>query len=175
MQTSFEAKTPKIDKTCFIAAGAQIIGEVALGAESSVWFNTVIRGDVNRIQIGCRTNIQDLTMVHVTGRDAPNPTETHIGDEVTIGHRVIIHGATIGDRSLIGMGAIILDSAMIEQDCVIGAGSLVTMGTIIPKGHLAFGSPAKVIRALTEVERAGLKMAAAHYVRVAQSYQRGRE
>lgn len=151
---------PKMDRTVWIAASAEIIGDVTIGPESSVWFQTVIRGDVHWIRIGSRTNIQDLSVCHVT-RDTHPLT---IGDEVTVGHRVVLHGCTIGNRVLIGMGSIVMDGAQIGDDCIIGAGSLVTEGTSIEPGTLALGSPAKPKRMLTNEERAWLKRSASNYV-----------
>ncbi len=151
---------PKLDPTVWVAPSAEVIGNVAIGPESSVWFQTVIRGDVHWIRIGRRTNIQDLSVCHVT-------RDTHplvIGDEVTVGHRVILHGCTIGNRVLIGMGSIIMDGAQIGDDSIIGAGSLVTEGTRIEPGTLAMGSPAKPKRSLTEDERAWLRRSASNYV-----------
>lgn len=170
MISIFENKIPRIDPTCFLAPGSQVIGDVVMGAGSSLWFNSIIRGDVNLIRIGRSTNIQDLTMVHVTSLEAPQPSETHIGDEVTIGHRVMIHGCSIGNRALIGMGAILLDGVEIGEEAVIGAGSLVTQNTRIPAGSLAFGAPAKVIRALSSAERQALILSAKHYESLAKKY-----
>ncbi|HBF12191.1 MAG TPA: gamma carbonic anhydrase family protein [Deltaproteobacteria bacterium] len=167
---SFDSIQPKIHASCFVAPQACVIGDVEIGEGSSIWFQTVVRGDVNTIRIGKKTNIQDLCMVHVTNRDAPKPAPTVIGDEVTVGHRVVLHGCTIKDRCLIGIGSIILDGAVIEEECMIGAGSLVTPGTIIPRGHLAWGSPAKVTRPLTAAEKKFLRLSAAHYAQLAKKY-----
>ncbi|MBX7149443.1 gamma carbonic anhydrase family protein [bacterium] len=166
----FKNINPNIGKDVFLAPQSVVIGDVEIGEGSSVWFNTVIRGDVNTIRIGKKTNIQDLTMVHVTNADAPKPANTVIGDYVTIGHRVIVHGCTVKDRSLIGMGAILLDNAVIEEDCIIGAGSLVTSGTVIPAGSMAFGNPAKVVRKLTDIEKAMLIVSAEHYYELSKKY-----
>jgi carbonic anhydrase/acetyltransferase-like protein (isoleucine patch superfamily) len=113
MIASFEDKKPVIGVECFVAPGAWVMGDVVLGAGSSVWFQSVVRGDVHSIRIGKNTNIQDLSMVHVTNADAPKPAPTVIGDEVTVGHRVILHGCTVGDRTLIGMGAVLLDGVVV--------------------------------------------------------------
>jgi carbonic anhydrase/acetyltransferase-like protein (isoleucine patch superfamily) len=166
MIMAFDGQVPQIDPTAWVQSSAQVIGDVAIGAQSSVWFNVVIRGDVYPIRIGARTNIQDNSTVHVTGGQWP----TTIGDEVTVGHGVILHGCRIADRCLIGIGAIILDGVEIESDCLIAAGSLVTPGTRIPSGHLAKGSPAKVARPLRPEELAHLKQSAANYVQHAESY-----
>ena len=157
---------PLIDPTALIVPTATVIGDVVLGAESSLWFQVVVRGDVNHIRIGDRTNIQDGTVVHVTNRTHP----TIIGNEVTVGHNVTLHGCTIGDRCLIGIGAIVLDGAIIEPDCMIGAGAIVTPGTVIPSGSLVIGGPAQVKRTLTDKEIAFLKQSATNYIEYKKSY-----
>ncbi|MEK6706080.1 MAG: gamma carbonic anhydrase family protein [Bdellovibrionota bacterium] len=157
---------PKIHETTFVAPSADIIGDVEIGAHSSVWFQCVIRGDVHNIKIGGRTNIQDHSMLHVTRKVSP----LRIGDDVTVGHRVTLHGCTIGNRVLIGMGAIVMDDAEIGDDCMIGAGALVTKGSKVPNGQLIFGAPAKVVRPLTDEELAFLKKSAANYVEDAMEY-----
>ena len=159
-------ETPQIADSVFVAPGAHVYCDVHIGELSSVWFNTVIRGDVNHIRIGRETNIQDNSMVHVAYKKYP----CLIGDRVTIGHNAIIHACQIGNTSLVGMGACILDGAEIGDYVVIGAGSLVTQKSKIPSGTLAFGQPAKVIRELTEEERAGLEFSAQHYVNLATTY-----
>lgn len=146
--------------TAYVDESAQVIGDVQIGAESSVWMNVVIRGDVNQIRIGARTNIQDLTMVHVM-RDA-HPTI--IGDEVTVGHSAIVHGVTIDNRVLVGMGAVLLNGVHVESDCVIAAGSLVPEGTRIPARSLVMGRPGKVKRELTDTEIAEIRWYADNYV-----------
>lgn len=166
MIKSYRGVTPNIAPGVFIEDSAVIIGDVVIGAESSVWFNTVIRGDVNWIRIGHRTNIQDLCLLHVTHDTAP----LTIGDDVTIGHHVILHGCTITNRVLIGMGAVIMDGAHIGEDSLIGAGALVTERTVIPPQSLVLGSPAKVKRSLTQQEIDRLKESAQNYVRYAQQY-----
>lgn len=162
----FKKIWPKIHETAFIAPSADIIGDVVIGEYSSVWFQVVIRGDVNDIRIGNRTNIQDHSMLHVTRKTSP----LRIGDEVTIGHRVMVHGCTVGDRILIGMGAILMDDCVIGDDCIIGAGALVTKGFQVPAGSVVFGSPSKVIRPINEQERAFLKKSAENYVGDAHEY-----
>lgn len=166
MQIPFGEKSPQIDPSVLIVPTATIIGDVIIGAESSLWFQVVVRGDVNHIRIGERTNIQDGTVVHVTNQTHP----TLIGDEVTVGHNVTLHGCTIGDRCLVGIGSIILDGATIGADCMIGAGSLVTPGTEIPPGCLVLGSPAKVKRQLSTEEIAFLKQSADNYLGYMKSY-----
>jgi carbonic anhydrase/acetyltransferase-like protein (isoleucine patch superfamily) len=158
--------TPQLAPDVFVAPSADIIGEVTIGAQSSVWFQVVIRGDVNWIKIGSRTNIQDHSMLHVTRRKSP----LTIGDEVTVGHRVTLHGCTVGNRVLLGMGAIVLDDAVIGDDCIIGAGALVTQKMQVPPGSLVFGSPAKIIRPLKEEELAFLKVSAQNYVGDSEEY-----
>ena len=160
--------TPKLEGDVFVADGAHVIGDVVLGEAASVWFNTVVRGDVHRIRIGPRTNVQDLSMCHVSSGTWP----LTIGSDGTLGHRVVVHGCTIGDRVLVGMGSVVLDGAVIGDDVLLGAGSLVTPGTRIPSGVLALGSPAKPKRDLTDEERATIVASAAHYVRIANTYRR---
>ena len=138
--------TPKISKTCWVAENATVTGDVKIGEESSIWFQTVIRGDVNKIKIGNRVNIQDASIVHGTtgGRD------TIIGNDVSIGHRAIIHGCTLEDNVLIGMGAIILDNVVVQSNVIVGAGAVVTGGSILESGFLYAGIPAKKIKPLEE-------------------------
>jgi carbonic anhydrase/acetyltransferase-like protein (isoleucine patch superfamily) len=153
-------KWPEIDPSAFIAPSADIIGEVAIGAESSVWFQCVVRGDVESIRIGKRTNIQDLTMLHVDRRDCP----LVIGDEVTVGHRVILHGCRVGNRVLVGMGAIVMNEAVIGDDSIVAAGALVTEGKVFPPKSLIIGVPAKLARELKPEELAFLTKSANNYV-----------
>ena len=157
---------PKIHDSAFIAPSADIIGEVEIGKESSVWFQVVIRGDVHAIKIGNRTNVQDQSMLHVTWKRSP----LIIGDEVTVGHRVTLHGCKIGNRVLIGMGSIILDDAEIGDECVIGAGALITQRQKIPPRSMVLGAPAKVVRELKPEEIAFLKQSADHYVDDSREY-----
>ncbi|RYZ61294.1 MAG: gamma carbonic anhydrase family protein [Proteobacteria bacterium] len=159
-------KWPEIHETAFLAPTVDVIGEVTIGAHSSVWFQCVLRGDVNWIKIGERTNIQDLTMLHVHRNHRP----LLIGNEVTVGHRVMIHGCTIGDRCLIGMGSIIMDGAVIGEDCIIGAGAIVTENTVIPPRSLVIGVPGRVKRELTGDEIAYLKKSAENYVQDSREY-----
>ncbi len=166
MIRSFENKTPVLGEDCFVAETAVVIGDVEVGARSSVWYGVVLRGDVHHIRIGEEVSVQDNTVVHVTSGQHP----TIVGDRVTIGHSVVLHGCTVGDECLIGMGAIIMDRALIGKNCVVGAGALVTPGTEIPEGHLALGSPAKVSRPLTDEELRWVKTSAKHYVDLAKRY-----
>lgn len=165
MIKKFDGINPEIDESVFIAETAVIIGKVKINSNSNIWFNTVLRGDVNSIVIGKNTNIQDLTMVHV---DRKFPTT--IGDNVTIGHSAIIHGSTIGNNCLIGMGAIILDGAIIGENVIIGAGTLVPQRKTIEKNSLVLGSPGKIIRKLTDEEIEMLKESAKRYVELSKKY-----
>jgi carbonic anhydrase/acetyltransferase-like protein (isoleucine patch superfamily) len=166
MIIAFDGKVPVIDPTASVHGSAQVIGDVHLGAQSSVWFNTVIRGDVHHVRIGARTNIQDNSTIHVTSGRWP----TIVGSDVTVAHGVILHGCTIEDRCLIAIGAIVLDGAEIGEECMIGAAALVTPGTRVPPGHLVLGSPARVVRPLTAEERDQVRATAAKYVRYAEQY-----
>lgn len=163
---SFKDTTPEIHSSAWVTESAQVIGDIVIGEESSVWFNAVIRGDINYIRIGKRTNIQDGCVLHVARRTMP----LVIGDEVTVGHNVTLHACTIGNRCLIGMGAVVMDGAEIGENCIVAAGSLVTPGTKIPPGNLVLGSPARVKRPLTEEEFRSIREAAAHYVGDIETY-----
>ena len=165
MILNFKGIKPIIRKNTFIARSADVIGKVEIKKDANIWFNTVIRGDVNRIVIGERTNIQDLTMIHVA-----DDYETIIGNDVTVGHNAILHGCIISDNCLIGMGAIILDGAFIGENVIIGAGALVTQGKKIPENSLVLGSPAKVVRRLTEEEIEYFKISADKYVKLSKEY-----
>jgi len=169
----FKNKFPSIGKNTWIAPSADVIGEVACGEDCSIWFGCVIRGDVNYIKIGSRTNIQDLSMVHVTHykkEDKSDGSPTIIGNDVTIGHRVMLHGCTIEDACLIGMSATILDDAVIGKESIVGAGALVTKGKVFPPRSLIIGSPAKVVRELTDDEVAELYASAKRYVAFKEDY-----
>lgn len=161
----FLNRTPIIASPVFVAKTADVIGAVSVGEYSSIWFQTVIRGDINEIEIGRRTNIQDGSVLHVAD-DYP----VRIGDDVTCGHRAVIHACRINDRVLVGMGAIILDGAEVGSDSIIGAHTLVTKGTKIPPGSLVIGSPGKIVRSLNAEEIAALPKMAAKYVAVAAEY-----
>jgi carbonic anhydrase/acetyltransferase-like protein (isoleucine patch superfamily) len=158
----YRGARPQLGRDVYVAPGAHVIGDVTLGDESSVWFGAVIRGDLMPIRIGARTNIQDGVVIHVTGSLA----KTTIGDEVTVGHKAILHGCTVGSRVLIGMGSIVLDGAVIGDDVFLGAGSLVTQGMNIPAGSLAMGSPAKIVRPVSDGHRAWIRHAAQSYLDV---------
>jgi len=163
----FKTHVPVVDPTAYVDVSAQVIGDVEIGAESSIWMNVVIRGDVNRIRIGRRSNVQDLTMVHVMRDTHP----TTIGDDVTIGHSAVIHGTTIEDRVLVGMAAVLLNGVHIGHDSVIAAGSLLTEGTRIPPRSLVMGRPGKVKRELTDEEVAEIRWYADNYVGYRLDYQ----
>lgn len=166
MIRTFKSITPTIDASAYVDLSAQVIGDVHIGAESSVWMNVVIRGDVNQIRIGKRTNIQDLTMIHVMRDTHP----TIIGDEVTVGHSAVVHGTTIENRVLVGMGALLLNGVHVESDCVIAAGTLLTEGTRIPARSLVMGRPGKVKRQLTDEEVAKILWYADNYVKYRLDY-----
>lgn len=165
MIMNFKDKQPHIDPSCFIAPSSDVIGEVVIGPSSSVWFNTTIRGDVASIHIGEGSNIQDNTVIHCT-RAVP----VSIGDHVTVGHGVIIHSCTIADGCLIGMGSTILDTAVLAEETLVGAASLVPPGKTYPPRSLVMGSPAKFIRALTETELQEMRENAKHYAEAAREY-----
>jgi len=156
---TFLRKKPRIGKNVFIAKTAVVIGDVTLGPHSSVWYGAVLRGDINRIVVGHHTNIQDNAVLHLAD-DFP----CLVSNWVTVGHGAIVHACTVGDETLIGMGAVILDGAVIGRQSLIGAKALVTQGMKIPPGSLVLGAPAKVVRKLTKEERAGLKWWAEKYV-----------
>ena len=166
MLRAFKSVFPSIDPTAYVDTSAQIIGDVHVGPESSVWMNVVMRGDVNRIRIGARTNIQDLTLVHVMRDTHP----TTVDDNVTIGHSAVIHGCTIEDRCLIGMGAILLNGCRIGTGSIVAAGALVPEGMVIPPGSMVMGMPAKVKRPLSADEDASIKWYADNYVRYRLDY-----
>mgnify|MGYP005717118771 CR=1 FL=1 len=152
--------TPEISEDVFVAPNAWVIGRVALAAQSSVFFGAVLRGDINLIQVGKGTNIQEHCLLHTSH----GLGDCIVGDHCTIGHGAIVHGCKIGDLSLIGMGATILDDALIGNECIIGANSLVTQNSVIPDGSLCFGSPAKVVRQLNDDERGSLRDSARSYI-----------
>lgn len=160
------SKQPRIDPSVFLATGSQVSGDVEIGKDSSIWFNTVIRADVNFVRIGESTNIQDLSLVHVSYKASP----TVIGHHVTVGHSVVLHACTIGSFVLVGMGSIVLDDVEIADHVLLGAGSLVTQKTKIPAGTKAFGRPARVVGDLSEKEIEQLRWSAEHYVMLARAY-----
>lgn len=153
-------KEPRFGKNCFLAANATIAGDVEMGDECSIWFTAVVRGDVNSIKIGNRTNIQDGAVIHCTYEKAA----TNIGNNVSIGHRAIVHGCTIEDNVLIGMGAIVMDHAVVEEGCIIAAGAVVLENTICEAGFLYAGIPAKRIKKISEEQIRSLKKTAGNYI-----------
>src|SRR6185503_6407275 len=156
---TFLRKQPKLGKSVYIAKSAVVLGDVELGDYSSVWFNAVVRGDINRIVIGHHTNIQDNAVIHLA-----DEFPCLIGDWVTVGHSAIVHACTVGAETLVGMGAVLLDGAVIGRQCLIGAKTVVTPGTRIPDGSMVLGTPGKVFRSLTDQERGDLKHWAEKYV-----------
>ncbi len=166
MISSYLDARPEVNASAWLAANADVIGRVEIGEDSSVWYQTVLRGDVNAIKVGKRTNIQDHTTIHVSG-DAP----TVIGDDVTVGHRVILHGCTVGNKCLVGMGSIVMDHAVLEDGCLLAAGSLVTEGKTLRGGYLYAGSPARERRELTAKEKEFLNWSADHYVKLSKAHQ----
>jgi carbonic anhydrase/acetyltransferase-like protein (isoleucine patch superfamily) len=165
----YEGKMPRVAASAWLAPGCVVVGDVEIGEDSSVWFQSVIRGDVNLIRIGARTNVQDHSVVHVTSRTHP----TTLGDDITIGHRAVLHGCTVKDRSLVGIGAIVLDGAVVGPDAMVGAGALVPPGMVVPPGTLVLGAPAKVKRDLTPEEIASFLDSAARYAGYAARYRQG--
>lgn len=160
-------QTPQIDSSAYVAAGAIVIGAVILAHQASVWHNSVLRGDINTIEIGEGSNVQDGTVIHLA-----DDYGVQVGRYVTIGHAAMIHACTIDDECLIGMQATVLDGAVVGAQSIVGAGALVTKGTQIPEGSLVLGAPAKVVRPLSETERSELKGLAEKYVRVAREHKR---
>jgi carbonic anhydrase/acetyltransferase-like protein (isoleucine patch superfamily) len=162
----FAGISPRLGSDVFLAPTAWVTGDVELGDQVSFWFHTVARGDVNRIRIGARSNVQDGAVLHVTH-------ETHpltLGEGVVVGHAAVLHGCTVEDGALIGIGARVLDGALVERGAQVGAGAVVTPGTRIPSGHLALGTPARVVRPLSDDERANIAGIAERYVRLAGLY-----
>jgi len=163
---SYKGKSPKIDKSVFLAHGTQVIGDVEIGKDSSIWFNTVVRGDVNYVRIGESTNIQDGSVLHVNHIDY----FLQVGSYVTAGHNCILHGCIIGDNVLIGMGAILLDNCKVESNSLIAAGTVVKENFQVPSGVLVAGVPGKIIRELTVKEIEDIKQSAINYVEYAKEY-----
>ena len=164
----FLAAQPTLHPSAFVAPGAAIVGDVTLGEETSVWFHTTLRADINRIVIGPRSNIQDGSVIHLA-----DDFGTFVGELVTVGHKAILHACTVADEVLVGMGAIVLDGAEIGARSIVGAGALVTGGKKIPPGSLVLGSPARVVRQLTLEEQAGIKLWAEKYVALSRAYRSG--
>lgn len=165
---SLDSFSPRVASTAWVADSAQVIGNVELAEDASVWFGVVIRGDTETIRIGQGSNIQDGSVLHA---DIGKPLT--VGDNVTVGHKVMLHGCTIGDGSLIGIGAIVLNGAKIGKGCIVGAGALVTEGKEFPDGSMIIGSPAKVARELTAEQQAHLQLSALHYIENARRFKDG--
>lgn len=166
MIAPYEGVEPRIAPSAFVADSATVIGRVTIGEASSIWYGAVARGDVGTITIGERTNVQDLSVIHVSYQTA----DTTLGNDITVGHNVVLHGCTIEDHVLVGMGAILLDNCHIEPWCFIGAGALVTPRTRIPSGSLVIGSPARVVRPINPEERAQIEASGARYLEVAKKH-----
>ena len=166
MIKQFQYKTPNVHPSAFVTDDAVVIGDVEIGEDSSVWFGSIVRGDVNYIRIGARTNIQDATVIHVSSRTHP----TILEDEITVGHRVTLHGCHVESRCLIGIGSILMDGVRVGARSLVGAGSLLTPGTQIPPRSLVLGSPARVKRELTEDELAFLDRSWRNYVELKAKY-----
>ena len=169
---SFGGQTPRVDPAAFVAPGAQLIGDVEIGPEASIWYNCVLRGDVNRIRIGARTNVQDGSVIHVDspkpGRDEGNPTL--VGADVLIGHMAMVHGCRLHDRAFVGLGAIVMDGCEIESGAMLAAGAMLTPGKRIPAGQLWAGRPAKYVRDLSAADIDGMRAGVAHYVELARRH-----
>jgi len=166
----WDGHSPLVEGSGFIAGSATVIGQITLGVDSSVWYGAVLRGDVEPISVGARTNIQDLCVLHGTG----GRWSVTLGADVTVGHRAILHGCTIEDRVLVGMGAIVMDGAVVGEGTLIAAGSLVPPGTHVPAGSLWMGSPGKVVRQLRPEERAQILASAKRYVALANKHRNAR-
>jgi carbonic anhydrase/acetyltransferase-like protein (isoleucine patch superfamily) len=161
----FQDHSPKLHPSVYIAEGVRLIGDIELAEDSSVWFNSVLRADINRIRVGERTNIQDASILHVT--------EDHaciVGNDVTVGHRAIIHAATVEDFCLIGMGSVVLDNARIGRYSLVAAGAVVVPGFVVPEGSLVAGVPARIVRQLNETEREVIRNSALNYVKYAKGF-----
>ncbi|MEE8115036.1 MAG: gamma carbonic anhydrase family protein [Nitrososphaerales archaeon] len=161
----YEGVMPRIDESAYVADGAYIVGNVDIGGDASIWYNAVLRGDINSVRIGARTNIQDGSILHVT-----NKLPVRVGADVTVGHRAIIHGSIVEDCCLIGMGSVILDNARVGPYALVAAGAVVLENFVVPEGMLAAGVPARIIRPLTEAEKKSILQSAQHYVEYAQCY-----
>lgn len=162
---SYRGKAPQLGRDVFVADGAHLIGDVSIGECSSVWFGSVLRGDINRVVVGHHTNIQDLSVCHVADAHA-----CVLGNYVTVGHRAILHGCTVHDEVLVGMGSILMNGVVVGSQSIIGAGALLTEGLVVPEGSLVYGSPAKVVSHLADQERSAIKSWAEKYCRIAGNY-----
>jgi carbonic anhydrase/acetyltransferase-like protein (isoleucine patch superfamily) len=169
---SFGGQTPRLDPDAFVAPGAQLIGDIEIGPEASIWYNCVLRGDVNRIRIGARTNIQDGSVIHVDSAK-PGAIDGHptlIGADVLIGHLAMVHGCILHDRAFVGLGSIVMDGCVIESDAMLAAGAMLTPGKRIPSGQLWAGRPAKYVRDLSPQELEGQQLGVRHYVELAKAH-----
>jgi carbonic anhydrase/acetyltransferase-like protein (isoleucine patch superfamily) len=170
---TFEGKSPRIDQKAFVAPGARLIGDIEMAADSSVWYNCVLRADMNRIRIGARSNVQDGSVIHV---DPPRPGGPEIGypcligDDVLIGHLAMVHGCILHDRAFVGLGSIVMDGCEIESDAMLAAGAMLTPGKRIASGQLWAGRPARYVRDLTETDIAGMRAGVSHYVDLARRH-----
>ena len=163
MISPFETHHPRLGQGAWVAPSAQVMGQVTLGDAANIWYGSVLRGDVGTITIGPRTNIQDLSVVHVT----TGLYDTVLGADITVGHRVILHGCTVANEVLVGMGAILLDGAQVGEQCIVGAGATITQGKVIPPRSLVLGAPARVVRTVSDNEIMHIRASAAHYVELA--------
>ena len=173
----FGGRTPRVDPGAFVAPGARLIGDVEIGSDASIWYNCVLRGDVNRIRVGARSNIQDGTVVHC---DSPRPGHeagypTLIGEDVLIGHLAMVHGCILHDRAFVGLGSIVMDGCEIESDAMLAAGAMLTQGKRIPSGQLWAGRPAKYVRDLRPQDLESMHQGSAHYVELARRHARALE
>ena len=166
MIVAFGGQRPRIDPTAYVPDAAVVVGDVVIGPQSSLWFHAVVRGDVHHVRIGARSNLQDNATVHVVGGRLP----TLVGDGVTVGHNAVLHGCTVEDGCLVGIGAIVLDAVVVGAESLVGAGALLTPGTVIPSRSLVLGSPAKRVRALNADELERLRVSAANYVTLVERY-----
>lgn len=167
----FAGKAPQLAKDVFVAPGSRLIGDVEIGSGSSIWYNCVLRGDVNRIRIGQRSNIQDGTVIHVDSpKHGGDGLPTIIGDDCLIGHMVMLHGSVLHDRAFVGLGSIVMDGCTIESDGMLAAGAMLTPGKVIKSRELWVGRPAKFLRMLSDEEIAGNQMGVAHYVELARRH-----
>ena len=169
----FHGKAPMIDPSAFVAPGARLIGNVEIGPEASVWYNCVLRGDMNLIRIGARSNLQDGSVIHVDPPRPGGPPEGFpclVGDEVLIGHMAMVHGCILHDRAFVGLGAIVMDGCEIESGAMLAAGAMLTQGKRIPSGQLWAGRPAKYVRELSDQDKEMMRLGVAHYVELAKRH-----
>jgi carbonic anhydrase/acetyltransferase-like protein (isoleucine patch superfamily) len=162
----FQQHTPQLASNAWVASTALVMGKVTLGHESSIWYGSVLRGDVNSIYIGAKTNIQDRTVIHVTSDTHP----THVGDNVTVGHGVVLHGCRIDDEVLVGMGAVVLDGVEVGRGSIVAAGSLIPPRKVFPAGSMIMGNPGRVIRQVSAEEARAIEQSAEHYVALARQH-----